>query len=100
MHNRAISITSKIMREVLSSAAEAELTGLFHNGKDTCPMKIALEEVGHKQLATPIITDDSTAMGIANDEVKQKRFKAIDMRFHWIRDRVRQGQFIDKGKQI
>ncbi len=28
------------------------------------------------------------------DTIKQKQTKAIDMRFHWIRDRVRQQQFI------
>ena len=28
------------------------------------------------------------------DTIKQKKTKAIDMRFHWIRDRVRQQQFI------
>jgi hypothetical protein len=33
-------------------------------------------------------------IGIATDSIKQKRSKAIDMRFHWVRDRVRQGQFI------
>jgi hypothetical protein len=50
--------------------------------------------MGHPQPATaPIATDNSTATGIANDTVKQKRSKAIDMRFYWIRDRVRQGQF-------
>jgi hypothetical protein len=38
-------------------------------------------------------TDNNTASGIATDTVKQKRSKAIDMRFYWIRDRVRQGQF-------
>jgi hypothetical protein len=29
-------------------------------------------------------------VGIANDSVKQKRSKAIDMRYHWIRDQVKQ----------
>ncbi len=41
--------------------------------------------------------DNTCAIGIAiaNDSIKQKRSKAIiDMRFHWIRDRIRQGQFI------
>ena len=33
------------------------------------------------------------AVGIANDTVKLRRSKAIDMRYHWIRDRVRQGVF-------
>jgi hypothetical protein len=92
--NGAINVLCTIMREVVSSAAEAELAALFHNGKEACPLRIALEELGHIQPATPIHTDNSTASGIANDTVKQKRSKAIDMRFYWIRDRVRQGQFV------
>jgi hypothetical protein len=38
--------------------------------------------------------DNISAIGIATDSIKQKRSKAVDMRFHWIRDRVRQAQFI------
>jgi hypothetical protein len=49
--------------------------------------------MGHAQPATPIVTDNSTAVGIANDTVKQKRSKAIDMRFYWIRNCVRKNQF-------
>ena len=37
---------------------------------------------------------NSRGSGIANDEVKQRRSKAMDMRFYWVRDRVRQGQFL------
>jgi hypothetical protein len=40
-----------------------------------------------------LYADNSAAVGIANDTVKLKRSKAIDMRYHWIRDRVRQGVF-------
>jgi hypothetical protein len=68
------------MREVLSSAAEAELADLFLNGKETCPLCACLQELGHPQPPTPLQTDNSTASGIANDSVKQKRSKAIDMR--------------------
>jgi hypothetical protein len=91
--NGAVHILCHIMREVLSSAAEAELGDLFHNGKEACPLRIALEELGHPHPATPMATDNNTASGIATDTVKQQRSKAIDMRFYWIRDRVRQGQF-------
>jgi hypothetical protein len=91
--NGAINVLCQIMREVVSSAAEAELGGVFHNAKEACPLRTCLEELGHPQPPTPIQTDNSTASGIANDTVKQKRSKAIDMRFYWIRDRVRQGQF-------
>jgi hypothetical protein len=33
------------------------------------------------------------AICIVKDSIKQKRSKPIDMRFHWVHDRVRQGQF-------
>jgi hypothetical protein len=38
-------------------------------------------------------SNNSTACGIANDTVKQRRSKAIDMRYYWIHDRVIQDQF-------
>jgi hypothetical protein len=82
------------MREVLlASATEAEFAAVYLNSKESCPIRICLEELGHPQPPTPIQTDNSTAAGIANDTVKQKRSKAIDMRFYWIRDRVHQGHF-------
>jgi hypothetical protein len=77
--NGAINILCQIMREVVSSATEAELAALFHNAKEACPIRITLEEMGHTQPPTIIQTDNSTAAGIANDYVKQKRSKAIDM---------------------
>ena len=41
----------------------------------------------------PIKTDNSTAQGIINNTIKQKRSKAMDMRFYWLRDRTKQGHF-------
>ena len=53
----------------------------------------ALAELGHPQPGpTPMLTDKSTASGIANENVKQQRSKAMDMCFNWIRDGVRQNQ--------
>ena len=52
-----------------------------------------LENLGHLQQATPINTDNATAQGIVNDTMKQKRSKAMDMRFYWVKDRVHQKQF-------
>jgi hypothetical protein len=36
--------------------------------------------------------DNTTATGYSNGIIKQKRTKAMDMRFYWIKDRVKQGQ--------
>jgi hypothetical protein len=38
-------------------------------------------------------TDNTTATGYTNGTIKQKCTKAMDMRFYWIKDRVKQGQF-------
>jgi hypothetical protein len=38
-------------------------------------------------------TDNTTATGYSNGTIKQKQTKAMDMRFYWIKDRVKQGQF-------
>jgi hypothetical protein len=49
--------------------------------------------MGWPQPATPLQTDNSCTAGIINDTIKQRCSKAIDMRFYWVRDRVRQGHF-------
>ena len=70
--NGSVDVLCQIMREVLSSAAEAELGALFYNAKNACPIRVTLEELGHPQPPTPLQTDNNTASGIINDTVKQK----------------------------
>jgi Reverse transcriptase (RNA-dependent DNA polymerase) len=91
--NGAVHIHSSIMKNVLSSATEAEVGALYHNAHDACTLRQALKDMGHPQPATPMQTDNACAHGILNDTVKQKRSKAMDMRYYWLRDRVRQQQF-------
>eukprot|EP00536_Pseudo-nitzschia_multiseries_P000416 jgi/Psemu1/915/gm1.915_g len=75
--NGPILMLAKIINNVMAPAAEAE----------------CLIELGHPQPATPMKTDNNTAEGILNGTIKQKRSKAIDMRFYWLKDRAEQGQF-------
>jgi hypothetical protein len=70
------------------------MAGLFCNAKDGVALRTTLFEMGHPQAATPIQTDNACAAGIVNDTVKQRRSKAMDMRFYWVKDRVNQGQFL------
>jgi hypothetical protein len=91
--NGAIHVISQIMNNIMASVAEAEVGGLFVNGQAARPIRTTLQELGHPQPSTIIIADNECALGIANDTVKQRRFKAIDMRFYWIKDQVAQGQF-------
>jgi hypothetical protein len=48
--------------------------------------------MGHPQPKTPIQTDNSTAEGVINNKIQLKRTKAMDMRFHWLRDCEAQDQ--------
>jgi hypothetical protein len=91
--NGAILIVSKVLKHVMSSAAEAEIGAVFINTKEGAVLRTTLEELGHKQPPTPIETDNTTAKGYSNGTIKQKCTKAMDMRFYWIKDRVKQGQF-------
>jgi S-adenosylhomocysteine hydrolase len=89
------------MKEVLTTAVEAEVGALFHNSKEACPLHIALTKVGQPQHSTILSTNNSTAAGISNSTVKQRRSKAINMRYYWVCYRVSQGQFTvvwKKGK--
>jgi hypothetical protein len=85
--NAPVLVTANIIKETVASASEAELAGLFHNGQDALPLIYALNEMGHTQPPTPIQTDNSTAAGLANDTLKQKKSKAMEMRYFWIADK-------------
>jgi hypothetical protein len=91
--NGAIDYMSCIIPTVCSSVAEAEYAALFLAGKEATNARNILHDLGYPQKTTRIICDNACAVGIATDSVKQKRSKAIDMRYHWTRDQVRQGKF-------
>jgi hypothetical protein len=91
--NGAILIISKVLKHVMSSAAEAEIGAVFINSKEGAVLRTTLEELGHPQPPTPMETDNTTATGYSNGTMKQKLTKAMDMRFYWIKGRVKQGQF-------
>ena len=86
-------IMYKILRNIMASAAEAEYGALFLNGQAAVPIRTTLIEMNRPQPPTPIQVENSTQVGIANKSIKQKLSKAMDMRFHWIQDRILQEHF-------
>ena len=49
--------------------------------------------MGHKQPQTPMQTDNTTTLGVVNNNIQPRCTKAINMRFHWLRCREAQCQF-------
>jgi hypothetical protein len=68
--NGAVQLLCHIMREVLSSAAEAKLGALFQNGKEACPfLRIALEEHQRRQIAGELINIGCSSRDICGDAI-------------------------------
>jgi hypothetical protein len=74
---------AKILRNVMSSAAEAEVGVLFLKAREGPVLGNTLDgPLGHAQPGTPLQTDNSTTDGIIYRTVNQQRSKAIEMRFY------------------
>ena len=92
-NNGAVLNIAHIIKHVMTSATEAELAGLYIMAREAVYIRIILEEMGHAQPPTPLQTDNQMADKIVNGKITPKRTKAMDMRFHWLRDRECQKQF-------
>eukprot|EP00957_Ditylum_brightwellii_P000716 56185-Ditylum_brightwellii.AAC.2 len=89
-NNGAIHNECSTIYDVMGLAAEAEVGGLYANCQQGEEVWTALTEMGHPQPATIVITDNSTADRIVNSCVKQHQTSPMDMRFYWIKDRIKQ----------
>jgi hypothetical protein len=94
LNGSILNVASVIKNVVASaSAAASEVGACFHNAQSGAPLRVTLAELGHIQPPPPLRTDNSTVFGILNETIKRKRSKAMDMRYHWLTDRVCQKQF-------
>ena len=90
--NGPILVNSKVIDAVMSSAQEAETGMGYLNAKDACEHRLTLEALGHPQGPTPLQFDNQSAVGILTETMTQRRSKAMDMRFYWLKDRNAQKQ--------
>ena len=61
--NGAIHMLCKIIKSLVWSAAESEIASAFLNAHGEIPLRNTLEELCHKQPATPIQVDNTTDVG-------------------------------------
>ena len=99
-YNGAVDILSTTIKAVVSAASEAEYGAAFLNATQALPTMRTLNFLGFQQFPVTVTMDNSVACGVVNNTVKSRRSKAMDMRFHWLKDREAQKQFKfiwDKG---
>jgi hypothetical protein len=91
--NGSILNVTVVIKNVVASAAESEVGTCFHNAQSGAPLRVTLTHLGHAQPPAHLRTDNSTVFGIVKETIRQKKSKAMDMRYHWLTDKVRQKQY-------
>ena len=83
----------QIIKNLMSSAVEAELSGLFICAKAMVPLWNTLMQMDWPQLPSTFQCDNSTAIGVTNKTMVNKMLKSMDMRLWWLRYRYSQDHF-------
>ena len=81
-NNGAVLTIAQIIKNVMSSAAEADICALFINCREAVPARHTLDKMGHKQPLTPMQTDNTTALRVVTNNIASKRLKSMDMKLH------------------
>jgi hypothetical protein len=72
IHNGPILTISTAYKNVLSSVMEAEVAGTFVNVKEGVNVRNILNNIGHPQPRTPLLTENLTTFGIVSEKMKQQ----------------------------
>ena len=91
--NGPVLTIAQIIKSVMSSAAEAKLTGLFICANAMIPLRNTLIKMGLSQPLSPVQCDNYTATGVTNKTMVNKMLKSMDMRLWWLQCRYSQEHF-------
>ena len=72
--NGSICVEYKTLRYVVSSAAEAEITRVYHNTPRAILIQIILNGLDHPQPPTPVKTNNYTTNGFIYDNITFLRY--------------------------
>jgi hypothetical protein len=82
-----------IVPTICQAVNETEYATAYMNAQKGTAIRITAAAFGHPQQPTAIIYDNELSGGMANNTCKLRRSKAVSMRYHWLRDRVKAGDF-------
>jgi hypothetical protein len=88
-----ISWSSRLQPTVALSSAEAEYMAVCAATQESTYLRQLLEELGYPQVsATKIFEDNQGCIALARNPVLHKRTKHIEIRYHFIRERIESKQ--------
>ena len=89
----AVSWTSKRQTVVATSTAEAEYIALYHCAQEAVVMRELLSELdgAYRDKPLVIMCDSQSAIAISKNNSRKSRAKHIDIRYHFVKERVEAG---------
>jgi hypothetical protein len=91
--NAPLSCHSNVIPVVCSSVQEAKYAGVFAAARLADEERRIIHNLGYSQPPTLLLCDNEYAVGLASKTMTPRLSKSIDMRFHWLQDRIQRGQF-------
>jgi hypothetical protein len=90
-----ISWSSKRQDCITLSSTEADYVALTHAGREAAWIHNLMTSLGQLNMPLPIYIrgDNMSSISLSENAKTHQRTKHIDVRYHWIRERVAIGQF-------
>ena len=73
LENGPVHVEFRIIRNVMASATEAEMGGLFENCQKATSMRMALAKMFHPQPPTPVETENTAENSVINGIERKKK---------------------------
>ncbi|CAI7907143.1 unnamed protein product [Closterium sp. NIES-54] len=87
-----VSWRSKKQSEIAQSSGEAEYMAMYHDIKEIVLLRKLLEDMGAEQEGpTPLFSDSEAAIGMANNPILNGLKKHMKIKWHWVRQMVKEG---------
>ena len=87
-----ISWTSRAQKTVALSSTEAEYMALSDSCRQLMWLRSLFNEIGISIQSLPLCGDNQGSIFLASNPIQERRTKHIDIRFHYIRERVEMRQ--------
>ena len=90
-----VSWSSKKQKTIADSTCAAEYMAASEASRELVWLRTLLRELNFKQShATPLLCDNSAAVLLCGDQAFHNQVKHLDVKYHWIRERVEKEEMI------
>jgi transposase InsO family protein len=90
-----VSWSSKKQKTIADSMCAAEYMAALEAGRELVWLRTLLRELGFGSTSpTPLLCDNTAAVLLCGDQAFHNRVKHIDVKYHWIRERVENGEVL------